>query len=57
MFFLQYPITILFGNENRMGDYRWMLYRDNPDQIFKRKSFAAILSKCFDMDPGQNVNT
>lgn len=30
-------------NESMMGDYCWMLYRDNPDVVFKRKSY----SMCF----------
>ena len=29
-----------FWNESMMGDYCWMLYRDNPDKVFKRKSYS-----------------
>ena len=27
-------------NENMMADHCWLLYRDNPDKMFKRKSHA-----------------
>ena len=29
-----------FWNEGMMSDYCWMLHRDNPDQMYKRKSHA-----------------
>ena len=29
-----------FWNESMMADHCWMLYRDNPDQIFKRKAYS-----------------
>lgn len=29
-----------FWNEGMMGDYCWMLYRDNPEQMYKRKAHA-----------------
>ncbi len=32
-----------FWNESMMADYWWMLYRDNSEQMYKRKSY----SKCF----------
>ena len=29
-----------FWNEGMMGDYCWMLYRDDPSHVYKRKSYA-----------------
>ena len=29
-----------FWNESMMADHCWMLYRENPDQMFKRKSYS-----------------
>ncbi len=28
-----------FWNESMMADYCWMLYRDNSEQMYKRKSY------------------
>ena len=28
-------------NEGMMGDYCWMLYRDEPNQLYKRKSYTV----------------
>ena len=30
-----------FWNEGMMGDYCWMLYRDEPNQLYKRKSYTV----------------
>ncbi len=30
-----------FWNESMMADYCWMLYRDNSEQIYKRKSYST----------------
>ena len=29
-----------FGNESMMGDYRWMLYHENSDHVYNRKSYS-----------------